>query len=90
MTKSQLTYSEYGNKDVVINNVSFQIKGPAKFELVSKDGKVLQSLDLNFKGSDDMSEQTYPIEVRDSMLQERANHGLGGCSTNSLKATQAE
>src|SRR4051812_5661138 len=48
----------------VIKNVSFQIKGPAQFELVAKDGKILQKLDLNFKGSNGMSDHEYPYDVQ--------------------------
>lgn len=58
MTQSTLTYREdVEGKVQVIKNVSFQIKAPGIFELVAQDGKVLQTLTLNSKGSDGMSEQ---------------------------------
>lgn len=69
----------------VIKDVSFQIKGAGRFELVDKSGKVLQKLSLTGKGSDGMSDATYPYEVVDASQQKFANSGIGGCSSNSLK-----
>jgi len=69
----------------VINNVSFQIKDAGVFELVSKDGKVLQTLTLNNKGSDGMSDNIYPYDVKDNTMNTFANSGYGGCQSNALK-----
>ncbi len=90
MTQSTLTYKSFENKDTVIKNVSFQIKGPGVFELVSKDGKVLQVLTLNNQGSDGMSDKTYPYEVKDNSSIMSANNGYGGCTSNYLHATETE
>ena len=74
-------------KTSVEKNVSFQIKAAGTFELMSSDGKVLQTLTVTNKGSDGMSEIIFPYEVKDSGLRMMANSGLGGCVSNSLKAT---
>ena len=71
---------------VTEKNVSFQIKGSALFELVSKDGKVLMKLTLNHKGSDGMSDVVYPYDAE----YLRDGHSLfGGCSSNFLKADRS-
>lgn len=85
MSQSTLSYDQYGEKKVVIKNVSFQIKSAGQFELVAKDGKVLQTLSLNHKGSDGMSDNVYPYDVKDTGLESMANVGFGGCSSNFLK-----
>lgn len=78
MTQSTLTYTEaFENTDKVVKNVSFQIKSAGVFELVSKSGEVLQTLTLNNNGSDGMSENVYPYEVKSEL-------GYGGCSSNHL------
>jgi uncharacterized membrane protein len=83
MAQQTLATSNMGEKPEVIKNVSFQIKGPGKFELVGKDGKVLQELTLNQNGSDGMSEIVYPYEAKAGPL-------FGGCSSNYLKAKNTE
>ena len=87
MSKSTLSYKEnvMGGTSV-IKNVSFQIKSAGVFELVSKEGKVIQTLNLNNKGSDGMSDTTYPFDVKDN--DSMTNQGYGGCQSNSLKATK--
>lgn len=83
-----LSYSAFTGeaKDEVttIKKVSFLIKAPGEFELISKDGKVLQSLKLNGKGSDGMSDRIYPYEVKDTGFEMMANSGFGGCSSRNL------
>jgi hypothetical protein len=87
MTQSSLTYSSAGeDKPVVIKNVSFQIKAAGVFELVSKDGKVLQTLTLNNNGSDGMSDTVFPYEVKDNNEMMTVNNGIGGCTSNYQKA----
>jgi len=91
MAQQTLTYSAFTGEDkpeeTVVKNVSFQIKGAGEFELVAKDGTVLQKISLNNKGSDGMSDRTYPYEVEDKGMAGMANSGWGGCSSNFLKAT---
>ncbi len=84
MTQQTLSYKEDGSGKVkVIKGVSFQIKDAGKFELVGKDGKVLQALKLTNNGSDGMSDTIYPFVVRDSVIgASAANSGVGGCSSN--------
>ncbi len=72
---------------VVTRNVSFQIIGPSMFELRSREGVVLQKLDLNFQGSDGMSELTFPYDVQ--WIGGTGGHDLwGGCSSNFLHAVE--
>ena len=89
MTQSTLTYKNFEGGKTVIKNVSFQIKSAGVFELVSKDGKVLQTLTLNNQGSDGMSDRSYPYDVKDSSMDKNANNGYGGCTSNALKATDS-
>ena len=85
MTQSTLTYQESENKIRVIKNVSFQIKSAGVFELIAKDGQVLQTLTLNNRGSDGIKDDIYPYEVQDSSMLSNANLGIGGCTSNQLK-----
>lgn len=88
MTQSTLTYTgTEASQNKVIKNVSFQIRSAGVFQLVSKEGKVLQTLVLNRKGSDGMSNVVYPYSVKDSEMKSGANSGIGGCTSNKLKAT---
>ena len=66
----------------VVRNVSFQIKGPGQFELMDENRNVLQTMILNFNGSDGMSDRVFPYEVR-----WRTKSLSGGCESNFLKAT---
>lgn len=92
MSQSTLTIQDpVLKKAKVLKDVSFQIKEAGKFELVAKDGKILQKLDLNNKGSDGMSENIYPYEVQDFTWGGDQSHTLwGGCSSNSLKTKFVE
>jgi len=89
MAQQSLTYTTPGvtgkMETKTIKNVSFQIKEAGKFEIVAKNGKVLQKLELNNKGSDGMSNINYPYEVKDNTMITGANGGWGGCSSNALK-----
>jgi len=88
MTQSTLAYKSAEQKDIVVKNVSFQIKEAGLFQLVGKDGKVFQTLTLNNKGSNGMSDAVYPFEVKDEGQVSMANNGIGGCTSNSLKAVE--
>jgi uncharacterized membrane protein len=91
MAQQTLTYKNDVEKNQkVIKNVSFQIKDAGTFELVSKNGDVLQTIKLTNNGSDGMSDTLYPYEVKDSGLVKFANGGIGGCSSNYLKTKQRE
>lgn len=92
MSQSTLTIQDPNLKSPkVLKDVSFQIKAAGKFELVSKEGKILQKLDLNNKGSDGMSEHIYPFEVQDfTWSGDQTNPLWGGCSSNSLKTKFVE
>jgi hypothetical protein len=87
-SKSELTYEGADLKKFSVKNVSFQIKSAGVFELVSKDGKVLQSLTLNNKGSNGMSDTIYPFEVKDNTSIMTANGGFGGCISNHLQSKE--
>jgi hypothetical protein len=87
-SKSELTYEGSDLKKFSIKNVSFQIKSAGVFELVSKQGKVLQTLTLNHQGSNGMSDTIFPFEVKDSHPIMTANGGFGGCTSNHLKSTE--
>jgi uncharacterized membrane protein len=94
MAQQSLTYRTPGDdgkmQTKTIKNVSFQIKDAGKFEIVTKDGKVIQKLELNNRGSDGMSDNTYPYEVQDSSMMTSANSGWGGCSSNALKVKSSD
>ena len=83
MTQSTLSYESAEGEKQTIKNVSFQIKGAGVFELVAKNGTVLQTLKLNYKGSDGMSDRLYPYHAKDNSLI--THQGYGGCSSNYLK-----
>ena len=83
MTQSTLFYESSEGKKQTIKNVSFQIKSAGVFELVAKDGTILQKLILNHQGSDGMSDRLYPYDAKDS--SSITQHGYGGCSSNYLK-----
>lgn len=89
-SKSELTYEGIEFKKYTVKNVSFQIKSAGVFELVSKDGKVLQTLTLNNQGSNGMSDTIYPFEVKDNSSIMTANNGIGGCSSNQLKSIEGQ
>ena len=80
-TTNELVRTEYDfDKDKMVSkttkNVSFQIKGPGKFVLLSADKKEVLKLDLNFKGSDGMSDRNYPYDAE--LIIDGANSMWGG------------
>ncbi len=83
MTQSNLVYKDAEGTVTEIKNVSFQIKSAGLFELVDKNGVVLQILNLNNQGSDGMSDRLFPFDVKDST--ELTRKGQGGCESNHLK-----
>lgn len=87
-TQSTLTYDEDGAVVKVIKKVSFQIKSAGVFELVSNEGQVLQTLILNNKGSDGMSDRVYPYQAQLHELDQAVNAGVGGCTSNYLKSEE--
>jgi len=84
MVQQKLTWVDnVDNTTKTIKNVSFQIKGPGEFELLDANKNVIQTINLNFKGSDGMSDRVYPYDV-----QWNSKSLYGGCESNFLKATQ--
>jgi hypothetical protein len=86
MAQQILTINVPGEDLRIIKNVSFQIKGPANFELVDKSGKILQLVTLNLAGTDGMSDSVYPYDVKDSSITDGLNVLVGACSSNYLKS----
>lgn len=94
-TTNELTVSAFmgGGKDkdvvTVTKNVSFQIKSAGQFELLSKDKKVIMTLELNNKGSNGMSDTIYPFDatIMDTGEQKSLQ---GGCESNYLRATKED
>lgn len=84
-TQSTLTYKEYNGKVIkTLKNISFQIKSAGVFELVAKNGTVIQTLLLNNEGSDESAEFTYPYQVKDTTDLLRPTMGNGSCTSNKL------
>ncbi len=81
MTQSRLTLENHSTgRTSVTRNVSFQILGAGRFELWNSSRRVLAQLNLNFRGSDGMSDRVYPYSVR------RSGGQRGGCTSNYLHA----
>lgn len=89
MHQSTLTYKGFDSRPTINKGVSFVIRSAGVFELV-KDGQVYQTLTLNNKGSDGMSNTVYPYEVKDAGLDKMANNGFGGCSSSQLPTKEEE
>lgn len=90
-SESTLTYKlAYESEESIIQNVSFQIKSAGVFELVDPSGKVLQTLTLNYQGSNGMSDTIYPYEVLDSSQIAMANLGYGGCTSDHLQSQEPQ
>lgn len=70
----------------VLRNVSFQIMGPARFNIVANNGRILQRLALTFRGSDGMSDRVYPYEATFTPSSRGPQYNPGGCSSNYLPA----
>jgi uncharacterized membrane protein len=86
MTQSSLTYLNSEGKTKVLKNISFQIKARGVFDLVNRNGRIIQRLNLNYKGSDGMSDIIFPYAVIDYAYTSSANGGHGGCESNYQKA----
>jgi hypothetical protein len=90
MAQQSLTVESIDTGKKVIKNVSFQIKGAGQFELLGKDKVVIQTLTLDNQGNDGQSPKNYPYNVKWDALSSNANSGIGGCTSNYLKATEGE
>jgi uncharacterized membrane protein len=62
-----------------LRNISFQITNPAPFDLWDAKRRVVQRLELSFRGSDGMSDRVYPYEAH--WLSKDLH---GGCTSNHL------
>lgn len=80
---SILIYRNLDSSSDTYKNVAFHIQGPGDFLLKTEEGQVLQELKLNFNGSDGMSDDIYPYDVRDYTKLTRP--GFGGCESSRLK-----
>ncbi len=60
----------------VISGVTLTTTGPDEFALVAEDGSVLQTMKLDFAGSDGMSEMVYPYS---GVLNREEGPLTGGC-----------
>ena len=90
MAQQSLRMTHFDGTVTVIKNVSFQIFDSGKFELWNKDNKLLMRLNLNYKGSNGMSDAIYPytgIAVR--RLNNYGTH-RGGCTSNFLHEVGGE
>ncbi len=85
MTKSRLTITDSSGSKTY-RNVSFQILGAGHFELWDKNRNVLQTLFLNFEGSDGMSDDIYPYKgITSPRLNNSGRDHFGGCTSNYQK-----
>jgi uncharacterized membrane protein len=84
MAQMTLTVDRAEGGTQVFRNVSFQILGPGRFELWSRNRRVLQRLNLNMEGTDGMSDRVYPYSARYAY----GEYGMltGGCTSNFMKA----
>lgn len=74
-----ITYAVESRHDR-LDDMSFQIMKPGKFELWDAKHEGVQRLELSFRGSDGMSDKVYPYEVY--WIPEKLH---GGCTSNHLK-----
>ena len=89
MSKGTLTYKNGpANSVSAPKNISFQSKDAGVFELIDKNKKVIQTLKLNFAGSDGMSDVVYPYDVKDNSEYLSSSPGVGGCVSNFLKSKE--
>lgn len=88
MKKAKLLFKDSEGRVTIYPKATFEIKGPATFEITSKDGVVLQSLKLDNQGSDGMSDFIYPYSVKDDTGLTGSPSGYGGCESNHLKRTE--
>lgn len=79
-TQNTLTVEENSEKRTeVVGGISLQFIAPGVFELWAQDKRPLQRLELNFGGSDGMSDNLYPYAVHWIAKDLR-----GGCTSNQL------
>lgn len=91
METMTLTYhNAVDGQEEVKEYVSFVITGPGTFELRGEHGELWQTLSLTFKGSNGMSDQVYPYEVKDESMLTNANNGVGGCSSERLPIREGQ
>lgn len=82
MVQQKLTWVDnVTGRSKTLRNISFQIKGPGEFELMDADRNVIQSMVLDFRGSDGMSDLVYPYGV---YWKTKDLHGA--CESNFLQA----
>ena len=86
--KAKLVFKDSADRITIYPNATFEIKGPADFEIRAKDGTVLQTLKLDNQGSDGMSDFVYPYSVKDDSGLTGSPSGYGGCESNHLKRTE--
>ncbi len=80
-TQSTLTVRhELEGREDVLRNVSIQIMKAGLFELWGPDRQPLQRLEINFHGSDGMSDREYPYSVEWISTRLR-----GGCTSLHLR-----
>ena len=78
-TNDLVVTDESSNKIISTYKVSLQIIAGNKFELWNDKGAPVQKLEVNFKGSDGMSESTFPYDVEFIPM-----HLRGGCTSYHL------
>jgi uncharacterized membrane protein len=74
----KVTYAAERQRET-LKSISFQIMKPTTFELWDAKRKVIQRLELSFRGSDGMSDRIYPYDAH--WLSKNLH---GGCTSNHL------
>lgn len=77
---SNLNYKSADGFSAGFAHVSLQTKSNGIIELLSEDGKVLQTLTRDFQGSDGMSDKKYSFSVVDHT--DITAKGSGGCESS--------
>ena len=85
IVRFEYDYDKNQMANTVTKNVSFQIKDAGKFQLLAADKTPIMNLNLNYKGSDGMSDRDYPYSAE---LLTEGSTMWGGCDSNFLKATE--
>ncbi len=84
MVQQSLTIERANGSTQVIRNVSFQIMGPGRFELWDRSRRVLMEMNLNYNGSDGMSDFSYPYSAVSTRTVSGFSDHYGGCTSNFL------
>src|SRR5687768_15800995 len=79
-----LTIEALGKSPEVIHSVSLQNKSPEKSVLIDSKNQMLQELDLNFSGSDGMSDTVYPYDAKFIDPSNSSKKHFGGCTSDFL------